>query len=117
MRKRIFIISVILCVFIAVAVFYQVINEKNYNDIMMAYVSATVTGSYVSFEQKVRTLRKFVHENIHPIAGEENRPDTVGIDKLIFGIGWCDQVSRVFMQLARKRGIKTRLLFLKNARF
>ena len=62
----------------------------------------------------MRVLKNFVHENVHPVSGEANRLDTVGIEKLTSGIGWCDQVSRVFMQLAKKQGITTRLLFLRN---
>lgn len=111
--KKIFLFSIILLLIVLVSLFI-VINEKNYNDIMMEYISTGVVRSCDSFEEKVRTLRRFAHENVHPVGNEENRPDTVGIDKLISGIGWCDQTSRVFMQLAKRQGITTRLIFLLN---
>ena len=78
------------------------------------YISSAVVGNNQDFEQKVRLLRNFVHENVHRLYGEHNRPDTIGFEKLVYGIGWCDQQSRVFMQLAKKQNIKSRLLFLKN---
>ncbi|MBN1354168.1 MAG: hypothetical protein JW994_05840 [Candidatus Omnitrophica bacterium] len=96
------------------ALAYIAINEKGYNSILMEYISGAVAGDKDDFQDKVRLLRDFVHYNVHPVYGEKNRLDTVGIDKLVSGIGWCDQTSRVFMQLAKKQGITTRLLFLLN---
>jgi len=109
----IFGIAAILCVFGFVSLYF-VLTEKHYNSILMEYVSGEVCKDCKSLEEKVRTLRTFVHDNVHPVHGEHNRLDTVGIEKLVSGIGWCDQTSRVFMQLAKKRGITTRLLFLLN---
>lgn len=113
MRKKI-ILLFILAIFGTVGVLYCLLNEKNYNSILMEHVSGRVTTGCDTFEEKVESLRNFVHENVHPVSGEENRLDTVGIDKLISGVGWCDQQARVFMQLAKKQGITTRLLFLKS---
>lgn len=92
--------------------FLHPLTESRYNKIMDYYVAASLTRRLAIFEEKVAALRSFVHENIHPIAGYDNRLDTVGVDKLLSGIGWCDQQSRVFMQLARGVGITSRLLFL-----
>lgn len=111
MHKKIIILFA-LAVFGAVGVLYCLLNEKNYNSILMEHVSNRVTTGCDTFEEKIDSLRNFVHENVHPVSGEENRLDTVGIDKLVSGVGWCDQQARVFMQLAKKQGIITRLLFL-----
>ena len=72
---------------------------------MTAYVSARVTKGLNTPQDKIRLLRRFVHENVHAVSGEYNRLDTVAIEKLTSGIGWCDQESRVYMQLAKKQGI------------
>ena len=114
------ILKVIIALFIVVSicfaatVFYFSLNEKKYNSIMMTHISSDLTKNTGDFEEKVTILRDFVRKNVHPVTDEYNRLDTVGIEKLSSGIGWCDQASRVFMQLARPRGIKTRLLFLLN---
>jgi len=104
----------LIAICLTVVALYFILSEKHYNSILMEYISGRVAGDSPSIEEKVRVLRNFVHENVHPVHGEENRLDTVGIDKLAQGIGWCDQTSRVFMQLAKKRGLTTRLLFLLN---
>lgn len=93
---------------------YFLTNEKNYNSILTEYISTTITQNCNTISEKISTLRDYVHENISPVQGEKNRADTVGVEKLVSGIGWCDQMSRVFMQLAKKQGITTRLLFLVN---
>jgi len=90
------------------------LNDKAYNWIMMDLIAHDVAGPLVSSEGKVRALRDFVHDNVLPVSGEPTRPDTLGIEKLSSGIGWCDQKSRVFMALAKRSGIATRLLFLKD---
>ena len=92
--------------------FFHPITESRYNKIMDYYIAANLTRRLATFKEKVAALRNFVHENVHPISGYDNRLDTVGIDKLLSGIGWCDQQSRVFMQLGRAVGITSRLLFL-----
>ena len=104
--------AILIAVSLSAAAGYMYLDEKAYNSLLTEYVSAAVAGDQKTFEGKVRALRKFVHETIHPVAGEECRPDTVPLEKLVSGIGWCDQVSRVFMQLAKWQGITTRLLFL-----
>jgi len=94
--------------------FFVRITEKKYNGIMCYYIAHNVTLHSKGFEDKVVALRDFVHENIHPLEGYHNRLDTVATEKLISGIGWCDQQARVFIQLARSIGIKSRLLFLRS---
>lgn len=111
--KLIFISILTIFTFIAgIVVLYNFVDEKHYNTLLMEYVSDRIVKNHDSFEGKVRFLRNFVHENVNPIAGEKNRADTMGVEKLTNGIGWCDQTSRVFMQLAKMQGITTRLLFL-----
>jgi len=92
--------------------FFADITEKRYNRIMCYYVARSLTDNNDTFEGRVVAIRDFVHENVLSINGYHNRLDTVAIEKLTSGIGWCDQQSRVFMQLARAKGITTRLLFL-----
>ncbi|MFA5147227.1 MAG: transglutaminase domain-containing protein [Candidatus Omnitrophota bacterium] len=89
------------------------ISEKIYDKAMCYYIARHLTDGADTFEEKIASIRGFVHENVHPIAGYPNRLDTVGIEKLTSGIGWCDQQSRVFMEIASGAGIATRLLFLK----
>ncbi len=91
------------------------IREDYYNKIMCYYIARNITLGKDTPEKKICALRDFVHINIHAIPDYENRPDTKAIDKLVSGIGWCDQQARVFMQLARAIGIDTRLLFLVSA--
>ena len=93
--------------------FFADISEKRYNKIMCYYITRNVTRDAETFPEKIAVLRNFVHENIHPIPGYYNRGDTVAVEKLLSGIGWCDQQARVFMQLAAHRGITSRLLFLR----
>lgn len=104
-----FVISVIDVVYF---LFFHNITESRYNKIMCYYLARSVTAGMNDFNDKVTALRDFVHENVHPVDGYYNRPDTVAIDELERGIGWCDQQSRVFMQLAGGLGIPSRLLFL-----
>ena len=112
MKKRIIILFGIGIIAVSIMIGYGSLDEKAYNTIMVDYISSEILRQQRTFEEKVRKLRSFVHQNVSPVHGEECRPDTVAVDKLVSGIGWCDQMSRVFMQLAKTRGITTRLLFL-----
>lgn len=116
MLKKMLLIALVLSFTVAAVhiIIFSFINEKRYNDVILQYVSDNITKDSDGFGEKIRLLRIFTHENVHPVAGEESRPDTVGVDKLITGIGWCDQVSRTFMQLAQKSGVTSRLLFLQH---
>lgn len=115
--KYFFILAILAVIFLgttlAYFLFFYNFTEDQYNKIVCYYIARKLTDDCATFNDKIITLRDFVHENVHPIAGYYNRLDTVGIDKLISGIGWCDQQSRVFMQLAHNVGITTRLLFLR----
>ena len=93
--------------------FFVEITEKRYNKIMCYYITRAIISNAPTFEQKIISIRDFVNENVHSIHGYDNRLDTRAIEKLISGIGWCDQQSRVFMQLVRSVGITSRLLFLR----
>lgn len=93
---------------------YFLIDEKNYNLILMVYISNNVVKGSEDIEDKIRLLRNFVHDNVLPIPEENADSGTVAFDKLVSGIGWCDQQSRVFMQLAKRQNIRTRLLFLQD---
>lgn len=112
MRQKSIILVFVISITLLAACGYVLTTEKNYNTIFTAYVAYRITGKADTFEEKVSLLRRFVHENIHPVADEECRADTQTFEKLISGIGWCDHEARVFMQLACKTGITTRLLFL-----
>lgn len=116
MNKKLIFRLIIGCVIITIASLYLVvsygISEDRYNKIMKYYIARRITDRLPSFQDKVIAIRNYVHETVHPIRGYQNRLDTVAIDKLISGIGWCDQQARVFMQVASSIGITTRLLFL-----
>jgi hypothetical protein len=107
-----FFLVFLLVIVLGFSILYFLLNEKLYNLILMQYVSARVIEGCETIEEKIVALREFTHLNVHPVYGEKNRLDTIGIEKLVAGIGWCDQASRVFMQLAKGCGITTRLLFL-----
>ncbi len=117
MKKNLLLIfSVALAVLLAGAsysLFFSNITEKRYNKIMCYYIARSLTADKHSFNEKITAIRDFVNENVQPIHGYPNRLDTLAIEKLTSGIGWCDQSSRVFMQLARSIGITSRLLFLR----
>lgn len=116
MKKRLSFIAGIAFVIAAITTIYLIfffkISEDAYNKIMCYYLARSLTDKITDFNERVVALKNFVHENVHPVAGYENRLDTVAIEKLISGIGWCDQQTRVFMALASNAGITTRLLFL-----
>lgn len=107
-------ITILCCISLAYLLFFYKISEARYNKMMKYYIARRITDNLNTFHDKVIAIRDYVHETIHPIQGYHNRLDTVGIEKLISGIGWCDQQSRVFMQLASSIGITTRLLFLRS---
>lgn len=92
---------------------FSEITEKRYNKVMCYYIARNLTDKSADFNGKIISLRDFVNENVLSLHGYPNRLDTCAIEKLISGIGWCDQQARVFMQLARSIGITSRLLFLR----
>ncbi len=115
-RNLLLIFSIVLVVFLAGAAYYLFffnITEKRYNKIMCYYITRSLTDNRDNFKERVVAIRDFVNENVQPIHGYHNRLDTLAIEKLTSGIGWCDQGARVFMQLARSIGITSRLLFLR----
>lgn len=116
-KGKVLIFSVVLIAFLAGTpyyLFFSHITEKRYNKVMCYYIARSLTDNKDSFKARVIAIRDFVHENVLPIHGYPNRLDTCAIEKLTSGIGWCDQASRVFMQLARSIGITSRLLFLRK---
>jgi len=94
-------------------IFFYRITEKQYDKAMTYFVSRSITKDLRGFDEKIITIRDFVHYNVRPVTNYPNRLDTIAIDKLLSGVGFCDQQSRVFMQLAHNVGITSRLLFLK----
>ena len=83
---------------------------------------AVVTGCN-TFEGKVRALRQYVHDKmllpdsrLKPDGTTLNPGDVYPlntIQRLDTGWGgWCDQQAAVFMHLAQKQGIPTRLVWL-----
>ncbi|MGB2706116.1 MAG: transglutaminase-like domain-containing protein [Candidatus Omnitrophota bacterium] len=118
MKKKLFFIFLIALLISATALSYYIffydITEKRYNKIMCYYITREVTAGSGDFYGKITVLRNFVNESVLPINPRQARLDTCAIEKLISGIGWCDQQARIFMQLARSIGISSRLLFLKD---
>ena len=88
-------------------------SEKRYSKIICYYVARSLTDDSDNFNGKIASIRSFVHENVLPIHAYPNKLDVLALEKLLSGIGWCDQQARVFMQLARSIGVTTRLLFLR----
>lgn len=111
---KIFLLTAIILSTVIYATLFFNVSEELYNKIMCYYLARKITADKDSFKGKVFAIRDFVNQNIHPIAGYKNRLDTVAIDKLLSGIGWCDQQTRVFMQICRSANITTRLLFLRT---
>lgn len=93
--------------------FFADISEKRYSKIMCYYIARTLTRDVRTAPAKIAAIRNFIHENIYAVPDYYNRADTVAVEKLLSGIGWCDQQARVFMNLAASSGITTRLLFLR----
>lgn len=119
MKKLRLLISIALFIIFLIALsfyllFFFKITEDRYNKIMKYYIARKITDGLSGFQDRVIAMRDYVHETVHPVERIYNRPDTVAIDKLISGTGWCDQQSRVFMQLASSIGITSRLLFLRS---
>lgn len=94
--------------------FFARITEKTYNEVICYYVARKVTQNAKGFEEKIRALRDFIHKNIHPLGGTYIRSGNTAAETLIYGIGWCDQQARVFIQLAHRIGIRARLLHLRS---
>ncbi|MBL7156740.1 MAG: transglutaminase domain-containing protein [Candidatus Omnitrophica bacterium] len=118
MKKKGFIFLIIIIILLTAPsyfLFFSSISEKRYNKIMSYVITRSLTDKSENFYDKVVAIRDFVHENVLSIHGYHNRLATCAIEKLIYGIGWCDQQARVFMQLARSIGITSRLLFLQSA--
>ncbi len=76
-----------------------------------------------SFEDKVRALRQYVHDKMKlPPSGKKPNGTTLmpediyplnTIERLDSRLGgWCDQQAQVFMRLAQKQGITTRMVWL-----
>lgn len=114
-KKALIILMIILPVLICIsshALFFREITASRYNKIMFYYIARNTTCNSNNFDEKIVALRDLVHENIHHI-GKVGSHDHA-IQHLLWGNGWCDQQSRVFMWLARGIGITSRLLFLKS---
>ncbi len=119
MKKKIVLIFLIALLISAAAgayyAFFYDIAEKRYNKIMCYYIARGVTGASGDFYEKITHLSNFVNENVVPNDPYRARLDTCAIEKLVSGLGWCDQQARIFMQLARSIGISSRLLFLRDS--
>ncbi|MCQ9206391.1 MAG: hypothetical protein NG740_00695 [Omnitrophica bacterium] len=86
-------------------------------------ISNKVVKGCSTVEEKIRLLRKYVHEKMkfpEPRVkpnGEPLKPSDIyvlnTIERLESGLGgWCDQQVDVFMDLAKKQGINSRKVFL-----
>lgn len=115
-RKKGLLIFLSFIVFILIVgscygLFIQKITPDRYNKIIFYYLARKATKDANNFDEKVIALRDLVHKNIHPV-GQLTDYESM-FEFMIFGNGWCDQQSRVFMWLARAIGITSRLLFLR----
>jgi len=79
---------------------YQVIAEQ---------ASADADNDQLSAER----ILDFLYTNVFPLRGEKII-DATPLNDLVRGIGWCDQVSNSFAQLASFVGIKAGMVMLKG---
>ena len=94
-------------------------------------ISDTATKDSVTYEEKILALRRFVHKSMKaPAIGAVKKDGKVitfdeyyhfrdkkrfqmnTIEKLDYGYGWCDDLASMFMYLAHKQGIVTRMVYL-----
>ncbi len=108
-RLRIALVGVILLCGLGVA-------SANDDELAIKQRSDQVVSGHNGFEDKVRALRQYVHDKMK-LSSMGLNPDQVNalspIQKLDSGLGgYCSQQADVFMQLAQKQGITTRLVHL-----
>jgi len=98
---------------------YNTLKESIYNNFpgfAYAYITQNVVGSEKDKEKIVQKLVTFVHENVFVPQGKYKVIDAAPIEQLKRGVGWCDQVSNLFIRLAAFRDIPARMVFLKDTK-
>lgn len=94
---------------------YGISTKKHFDALMGEYIALKIVDPNAPFTEKVNKLKNYVHDNVLPVNGEDSLDSTDLVEKLTSGIGWCDQKARVFMLLAARSGIRTKLEFLQYA--
>lgn len=117
-RKVSLAVAVFVSLALTAAAFYFIfifnLNENQYNRLISYYIARKLTCGVTDFDDKVAILRNFVHENVHPVDGYDTKLNTVAVMHLISGVGWCDGQSKVFIYLASRIGITSRLVYLRD---
>ena len=123
--------KILLVVLLCIEILGNYVFANNYRQTAKE-ISDKAIDNYATFEDKVLALRKYVHATINkaPYIGapksngnlmtqkeyynlrDKERFRMSTIDKLNFGYGWCDDLAAVFMDLANKQNIKTRMVYL-----
>ncbi|MDD4910278.1 MAG: transglutaminase family protein [Candidatus Omnitrophica bacterium] len=114
-KSAIILIIALIAALLSLAVyglFSRRITEKRYNKVMCYYIARGVTQNAAGFDDKIIALRKFVHGNLYSVYKDRRILDSVEIGDLLYGTGFCDTRSLVFMRLARGIGITSRLVYL-----
>ncbi len=86
-----------------------------YADELQDISDGLVKGS--SFEQTITILCDHVYNKMQPNGNGiplEKAQQMSNREKYHAGVGWCNHQVDVFMQLAQRQGIKTRMLYLLN---
>jgi hypothetical protein len=76
-----------------------------------SYVAINVAGSEKNQEKITQKLSLYIHENIFPVG---KLYDAAAIEQLTRGVGWCDQMSHLFIRLADTYNIPAHIEFLYN---
>jgi hypothetical protein len=113
--------KIILLLF-CLAVIFECAYANSY-EIRIKEISDGIVKGCTAFDEKVLALRRYVHNKMQfpkgrkkPNGGSITPWDIYPlntIERLNSGLGgWCDQQADVFMHLAQKQGIDTKMLFL-----
>ncbi|HNX82410.1 MAG TPA: tetratricopeptide repeat protein [Candidatus Omnitrophota bacterium] len=86
--------------------------EKDYSLLSYYYLTHRITDPYPFTRDKIQALISYIHQNMFQpeVPVKDLRP----LDNLIRGVGWCDQMSAVFIRLLSDIDIRGYLVFLKN---
>ena len=78
-------------------------------------------GPKAATVEKIRVLRRYIHERMKPVAVPIGQGDVIDatsnttiLDRIIMGSGWCNHQAEAFITLAVIQGIPCRLVFLMN---
>ena len=118
--KRVFwtLIAVSLLIFFVLAPFILMLGPAGLRDylhreLVYKVIADRVTSRAKSDREKALGLFYYVHTHLFTPEGAES-VDKHPLNDLIRGIGWCDQQANTLITLARKAGIKGRLIFLRG---